>query len=65
MKLYQNYVSCTMTPLGKNACKSDYGKLGKFEGLHNYKFMYQVGFGGFGKVWKVQNRITLKYFAMK
>lgn len=27
--------------------------------LKNYMFMYQIGFGGFGKVWKVQNRINL------
>lgn len=31
----------------------------------NYKFMYQIGFGGFGKVWKVQEKASWNYFAMK
>lgn len=31
----------------------------------DFKFMYQIGFGGFGKVWKVQEKTTWEYFAMK
>jgi serine/threonine protein kinase len=27
--------------------------------------MYQIGFGGFGKVWKVQEKKSWEYFAMK
>ena len=27
--------------------------------------MYQIGFGGFGKVWKVQERNSWDYYAMK
>jgi hypothetical protein len=27
--------------------------------LKSYKFYYQIGFGGFGRVWKVSNKETL------
>ncbi len=32
---------------------------------NNFKYKYIVGKGGFGKVWKVENRKTRKVFAMK
>jgi hypothetical protein len=33
--------------------------------LKLYKFYYQIGFGGFGRVWKVCNKQTMKDLAMK
>lgn len=33
--------------------------------LKSYKFYYQIGFGGFGRVWKVSNKETAKDWAMK
>lgn len=27
--------------------------------LKSYKFYYQIGFGGFGRVWKVNNKETM------
>jgi hypothetical protein len=33
--------------------------------LKSYKFYYQIGFGGFGRVWKVNNKETMKDWAMK
>lgn len=33
--------------------------------LKTYKFYYQIGFGGFGRVWKVCNKESLKDWAMK
>ena len=53
-----------MTPAIKSSGCEENGLSGS-QGLHNFKFMYQIGFGGFGKVWKVQNRLTLEYYAMK
>jgi serine/threonine kinase 32 len=34
-------------------------------GKHNFTFIYVVGKGGFGKVWKVEYKKTRKSFAMK
>ena len=34
-------------------------------GKEDYRFIYQVGSGGFGKVWKVQNRKDHSILAMK
>ena len=28
--------------------------------ISKFKFIYQIGFGGFGKVWKVMNKKTHK-----
>ena len=33
--------------------------------LKSYKFYYQIGFGGFGRVWKVASKESLKDWAMK
>lgn len=33
--------------------------------LKEYKFYYQIGFGGFGRVWKVCNKENMKDWAMK
>jgi serine/threonine protein kinase len=33
--------------------------------LRQYKFYYQIGFGGFGRVWKVYSREDNKDYAMK
>lgn len=33
--------------------------------LKSYKFYYQIGFGGFGRVWKVASKENLKDWAMK
>lgn len=33
--------------------------------LKAYKFYYQIGFGGFGRVWKVSHRESLRDWAMK
>jgi serine/threonine protein kinase len=34
-------------------------------GRVNYKFLYVIGKGGFGKVWKVQDKKTKRFYAMK
>lgn len=33
--------------------------------LKYYKFYYQIGFGGFGRVWKVYNKEDTRDWAMK
>ncbi len=33
--------------------------------LKGYKFYYQIGFGGFGRVWKVCAKDSLREWAMK
>ncbi len=33
--------------------------------LKSYKFYYQIGFGGFGRVWKVASKDNMKDWAMK
>ena len=37
----------------------------KEERLKLYKFYYQIGFGGFGRVWKVYNKEDTRDYAMK
>jgi serine/threonine protein kinase len=32
---------------------------------NNFNFKYAIGRGGFGKVWKVENKKSQKLFAMK
>jgi serine/threonine kinase 32 len=31
----------------------------------NFKFLYVIGKGGFGKVWKVQHKKSKRIYAMK
>ena len=33
--------------------------------IDDFEFMYVIGKGGYGKVWKVKDKITRKYFALK
>jgi len=33
--------------------------------IKNYKFYYQIGFGAFGRVWKVAERGSGREFALK
>lgn len=33
--------------------------------IKNYKFYYQIGFGAFGRVWKVAERDSGREFALK
>lgn len=33
--------------------------------IKNYKFYYQIGFGAFGRVWKVADKETGKEYALK
>ena len=37
----------------------------KMKSREDYRFVYQVGSGGFGQVWKVQNRRDNSVLAMK
>lgn len=37
----------------------------KQKNRNDYKFLYQVGSGGFGRVWKVQEKKTNQVLAMK
>lgn len=40
-------------------------KIIKTNPIKNYKFYYQIGFGAFGKVWKVADTFTKKEYALK
>ena len=42
------YMTCNVTPRGISMKKN-----GNTNPRTLYKFLYQIGFGGFGKVWKV------------
>ena len=33
--------------------------------INNFQYLYKIGRGGFGNVWKVKNKETGKYFALK
>jgi serine/threonine protein kinase len=37
----------------------------RVKGREDYRFIYQIGSGGFGRVWKVQNKKDNATFAMK
>lgn len=37
----------------------------KDKSRNDYKFLYQVGSGGFGRVWKVQQKKNSQFYAMK
>lgn len=61
-----SYFTSNVTPINKSKC----GSVVNFDEPKNteiskYKFIYQIGFGGFGKVWKVIKKKTCKEFAMK
>ncbi len=57
-----SYFTSTVTPNNKSKC----GSVGNINEVHieseisKFKFIYQIGFGGFGKVWKVLKRKTCK-----
>jgi serine/threonine kinase 32 len=34
-------------------------------GKHHFKFLYVVGKGGFGRVWRVEMKKTRKHYALK
>lgn len=70
MKNRQKYsgscLTSTVTPINK----SKYGSIANIDELSSpeiskFKFIYQIGFGGFGKVWKVIKKKTCKEYAMK
>lgn len=55
------YATCTVTPK-KNRPQSKKNRsvqMPKPNLRSEYKFIYQIGFGGFGKVWKVQQKKKL------
>lgn len=43
------FMTCNVTPRGISIKKND-----TINPRSRYKFIYQIGFGGFGKVWKVE-----------
>lgn len=54
------FMTCNVTPRGISIKKND-----TINPRSRYKFIYQIGFGGFGKVWKVEEKKTGKEYAMK
>ena len=58
------FATSNATPTRKTI-KEEIKKKGSKNIKRNFKFIYQIGFGGFGRVWKVQDRIVEKDFAMK
>lgn len=57
-------VSKTNSPL-KFSMRTSQPKYVEKDRLKFYKFYYQIGFGGFGRVWKVYNKEDMRDYAMK
>jgi hypothetical protein len=57
-------VSKTSSPL-KFSVRQSQAKHVIKDKLKFYKFYYQIGFGGFGRVWKVYNKEDMRDWAMK
>ena len=61
----KNINSC-LYPYNSHSHKKTYGDDCDFEPVskNSFEFLSVVGRGGFGKVWKVQNKKFLKIYAM-
>ncbi len=57
-------MSKTNSPL-KFSVRNSQPKYVQRDKLKFYKFYYQIGFGGFGRVWKVYNKEDTRDWAMK
>lgn len=55
--MHPQFSSCTQTPKNYQT-QGNEEMMGYSMSRSNFKFMYQIGFGGFGKVWKVQEKIS-------
>lgn len=57
-----SYFTSTVTPNNKSKCGSvvNFDELKMSNEISKYKFIYQIGFGGFGKVWKVLKKKSYK-----
>ena len=49
----------------KSSRKNNFFNLNFIVSRENFQFLYVIGKGGFGKVWKVQDKKTKKYYALK
>lgn len=58
-------VSKTSSPLKFSVRQSQAKTVVVKDKLKYYKFYYQIGFGGFGRVWKVYNKEDMRDWAMK
>ena len=49
----------------KSSRKNNFFNLNFIVSRENFQFLYVIGKGGFGKVWKVQDKKTKKFYALK